>query len=82
MLIAIFLGSLSAFWALYHLAFIEGLGVIPIGHDSGVFRMLAGRLNHPTPADLPATSFMGVGMLMTFLLMFLRSLMNMVSSQI
>ena len=73
MLVAIFLGSLSAFWALYHLAFIEGLGVIPIGHDSGVFRMLAGRLNHPTPADLPATSFMGVGMLTTFLLMFLRT---------
>lgn len=73
MVVAMVLGSLSAFWALLHLSFKEGLDLIPIGHDSGVFRLLESRVSHPTGGDVAATSFMGVGMLMTFLLMFLRT---------
>ncbi|MBD3182611.1 hypothetical protein GF312_09985 [Candidatus Poribacteria bacterium] len=72
MIIAMILGSLSAFWALLHMSFDWGLDLIPIGHDSGVFWQLQNRLNNPTGTDVPAVSFMGVGFIFTFLLMFLR----------
>ncbi|GIX06706.1 MAG: hypothetical protein KatS3mg115_1109 [Candidatus Poribacteria bacterium] len=72
-LVAVAIGSLSAFWALLHLSFQEGLGHIPIGHDSGVFRALASRLTLPQGSDPGATLFMGVGAGVTFLLMFLRT---------
>ncbi len=72
MVLAMALGALSAFWALLHLSFKWGLDLIPIGHDSGVFRMLQGRLNNPGGTDVPAVTFMGAGFLFTFLLMFLR----------
>ncbi|MFC1715489.1 DUF6785 family protein [Candidatus Poribacteria bacterium] len=72
MTIAMVLGGLSAFWALLHLSFGWGLDLVPIGHDSGVFRQLQGRLNNPSLTNVPAVGFMGVGFLFTFLLMFIR----------
>jgi hypothetical protein len=73
MVVAMILGSLSAFWALLHLSFTWGLDLIPIGHDSGVFWTLERRLSNPTVTDIPAVSFMGAGMAFTFLLMFIRT---------
>ena len=72
MVLAMALGGLSAFWALLHLSFKWGLDLIPIGHDSGVFMLLQGRLNNPTGSDVPAVGFMGIGLASTFLLMFMR----------
>ena len=72
MVIAMALGALSAFWALLHLSFRWGLDLVPIGHDSGVFRQLQGRLSNPGGTDIPAVGFMGTGFLFTFLLMALR----------
>ncbi len=72
MVIAMALGGLSAFWALLHLSFKLGLDLIPIGHDSSVFRMLQGRINNPGGTNVPAVGFMGIGMVFTFLLMFIR----------
>jgi len=72
MAISMFLGALSAFWALLHLSFKWGMDLIPIGHDSGVFSMLQGRLNNPSFTDIPSVVFMIIGMAFTFLLMALR----------
>ena len=72
MVLAIALGSLSAFWALLHISFRVGLDLIPIGHDSGVFRRLENWLTYSRGTDVPAVSFMGVGMAFTFFLMFMR----------
>jgi hypothetical protein len=72
MVIAMSLGALSAFWALLHLSFKWGLDLIPIGHDSGVFRQLEGRLSNPVGTNVPAVGFMGIGMVFTFLLMLIR----------
>jgi len=72
MVIAMIVGSLSAFWALIHLSFRDGLDLIPIGHDSGVFRLLESRLSHLSDGDPGATTFMGIGLAFTFLLMFMR----------
>ncbi len=72
MVLAMALGGLSAFWALLHLSFKWGLDLIPIGHDSGVFRMLEGRLTNPGGTNVPGVGFMGIGMIFTFLLMFIR----------
>jgi len=74
MIIAMALGGLSSFWALLHLSYKWGMGTIPIGHDSGVFTMLQGRLMNPIGTDVPAVIFMGVGLVFTFLLMFVRTL--------
>ena len=65
MIIAMIVGSLSGFWALIHLSFRDGLDVIPIGHDSGVFRLLATRIKHPVGGDFWATFFMGTGFVAT-----------------
>jgi len=73
MVIAMIVGSLSAFWALIHISFRVGLDVIPIGHDSGVFRLLESRLSYLRDGDAAATSFIGVGLIVTFFLMFLRT---------
>ena len=73
MIIAMLLGSLSAFWALLRLSFKWGLDLIPIGHDSGVFSLLQNRINNPGGTDAPAVAFMGLGMIFTFLLMFIRT---------
>jgi hypothetical protein len=72
MIIAMIVGSLSGFWALIHLSFRDGLGVIPIGHDSGVFRLLATRIKHPTGGDFWATFFMGIGFVATLWFTLLR----------
>jgi len=72
MMIAMIVGSLSGFWALIHLSFRDGLGVIPIGHDSGVFRLLATRIKHPTEGDFWATFFMGAGFVVTLWFTLLR----------
>jgi len=72
MIIAMVVGSLSSFWALIHFSFREGLDLIPIGHDSGVFRLLESRLSHLRDGDPAATTFMGIGLALTFLLMFMR----------
>jgi hypothetical protein len=72
MAIAMTIGSLAAFWALLHLSFKVGLNLIPIGHDSGVFRLLESRLSYLSGPDVAATSFMGIGLLFTFFLMFMR----------
>lgn len=72
MVIAMLVGSLAAFWALLHLSFKVGLDFIPIGHDSGVFGQLASRLSYMRGGNASATTFMGVGMLFTFLLMAMR----------
>lgn len=72
MTLAMVLGGFSAFWALLHFSFDWGLDLIPIGHDSGVFRMLQGRLNNPTGTNIQAVSFMGVGLLFTVFLMIIR----------
>ncbi len=73
MIISMAIGSLSAFWALLHLSFKWGMGNIPIGHDSGVYTMLQGRLNNPSGTDVPSVTFMFAGMAFTFLLMFMRT---------
>ncbi|MCD6507718.1 hypothetical protein J7M22_14010 [Candidatus Poribacteria bacterium] len=73
MVLAIALGSLSAFWALLHISFRVGLDLIPIGHDSGVFRRLENWLTYSRGTNTPAVSFMGVGMTFTFFLMFMRT---------
>jgi len=73
MVIGMVCGSLSAFWALLHLSFKVGLDLIPIGHDSGVFRLLESRLSYLSGGDAAATSFMVMGMLFTFFLMFMRT---------
>jgi hypothetical protein len=72
MAIAMTIGSFAAFWALLHLSFKVGLNLIPIGHDSGVFRLLESRLSYLSGSDVAATSFMGIGLLFTFFLMFMR----------
>ena len=72
MVLAILVGSLAAFWALLHLSFREGLDLIPIGHDSGVFWQLQSRLSYLRGGDQVATGFMGIGMLFTFFLMAMR----------
>jgi hypothetical protein len=73
MLVAAVLGSVAAFWALWHLSFAEGLRNMPIGHDSGVYRALESRLSYPRGGDMGATAFFGVGALVTFGLTFLRT---------
>jgi len=73
MMTAVVVGSLSAFWALFHLAFRVGLRNIPIGHDSGVFRTLDGWLTVRRDGDWGATLFMGVGGAVALGLMFLRT---------
>ncbi|MGQ9609015.1 MAG: DUF6785 family protein [bacterium] len=73
MIISMAIGSLSAFWALLHLSFKWGMGNIPIGHDSGVYTMLQGRLNNPSGTDVPSVAFMCAGMAFTFLLMLMRT---------
>lgn len=73
MLLAVGVGSLSAFWALFHHAFRTGLRNIPIGHDSGVFRLLEGWLTVPRNSDGGATIFVGVGGAVALGLMFLRT---------
>ena len=72
MILAMALGGLSAFWSLLHLSFNWGLDLVPIGHDSSVYRLLQNRLNNPGRTNIPAVGFMGVGFLFTFLLMFIR----------
>jgi len=74
MILAMGLGAFSAFWALLHLSFKWGMGMIPIGHDSGVYSMLQGRLNNPSYMDIQSVVFMGIGMILTFLLMFMRAI--------
>ena len=74
MIIAMAVGGLSAFWALLHLSFKWGMSKIPIGHDSGTFSLLQGRLNNPAGTDIPSVIFMGVGLIFTFLLMLMRTL--------
>lgn len=72
MSLAMILGGLSSFWSLLHLSFKWGMDLIPIGHDSGVFSMLQGRLNNPSGTDVPAVGFTVAGLLFTFLLMLMR----------
>ena len=72
MILAMALGGLSAFWSLLHLSFNWGLDLVPIGHDSSVYRLLQNRLNNPGVTNIPAVGFMGVGFLFTFFLMFIR----------
>lgn len=74
MILAMALGSISAFWSLLHLSYKWGMSTIPIGHDSGVFSMLQGRLINPTGTDIPAMIFMVIGLVFTFLLMLLRTM--------
>lgn len=73
MIISMAIGGLSAFWALLHLSFKWGMSNIPIGHDSGVYNMLQGRLNNPSGTDVPSVAFMFAGMAFTFILMFMRT---------
>lgn len=73
MMVAVVIGSLSAFWALLHLSFETGLRNIPIGHASGVWRALELRLSAPQGPMKGAGLFMVIGALTTFGLMFLRT---------
>jgi len=63
-----------AFWSLLHLSYKWGMSTIPIGHDSGVFNMLQGRLTNPTGMNAPAVIFMGIGLIFTFFLMLMRTM--------
>ncbi|MDA1190831.1 MAG: hypothetical protein O3A46_03995 [Candidatus Poribacteria bacterium] len=73
MVLSVMVGSVAAFWALFHLGFETGLRNIPIGHDSGVWRMTELRLTAPQPPDIGGSTFMGVGAAVTFCLMFMRT---------
>ncbi len=80
MVIAVVMGSLAFFWAivteLYRLGGAvtgAGGGIGPsVGHVRGQFRWLAGLFAFPREADVPAISFMGGGMIFTFILMIMR----------
>ena len=69
MLLAVVVGSLSSFWAYLHDVYIHGSGGSFAWHP---FNRLQGWLTIPQPSDIPAVSFIGVGIAFTFFLMFMR----------
>jgi len=69
MLLAVVVGSLSSFWAYLHDVYKYGSGGSFAWHP---FNRLQGWLIMPRNSDVPAVSFIGVGMVFTFFLMFMR----------
>ena len=69
MLIAIIVGTLSSFWAYYHISYVEGARDWFAWHP---FNRLQGWLILPRSSNYPAVISMFVGFLITFFLMIMR----------
>jgi len=69
MMLAVFFGALSAFWAYLDVSYRHGARV---GYGSGAYNYLWHWLHYPTLTDYRAVSFMGVGFAFTSLLWMLR----------
>ena len=69
MVLSVFVASLASFWAYLHDVYRFGSGGGFAWHP---FNRLQQQMNFPTGTNIPEASFIGVGMLFTFLLMYLR----------
>ena len=69
MVIATFVGIFAAFWAFYHISYIEGARDWFAGHP---FNRLQSWLTVPRNPDYPASIAMVIGLLSTFFLMVMR----------
>ena len=75
-LIALFVGILSQFWALisipYRLGAVHEMSRVPIIYGAEPWRQLQNWLTHPLPPDYWALGFTGIGLLFALFLMLMR----------
>jgi len=71
MLLGVWFGGLASYWAAIHLYYIEGKNVMD-AHNMGQFNLLASWLSTPRDPDTLGMSFVGIGLVFTAFLMFMR----------
>ncbi|MBI1926291.1 hypothetical protein HYR99_18850 [Candidatus Poribacteria bacterium] len=72
-LLATILGTLSAFWAFLHIAYRTPGGVVGSFTGPQAFSQLQAWLSRPIHTDYPAVAFIGIGLMLSFCLMAMRT---------